>query len=151
MWWIALFDGRWCCLHFNLVRKSQKIRRNCQSSGWRKRCEILSRRLSIVGLAALLVRDGETTIEIDFVFLSGGCWGQRRKSSPNAVFLGKRHDNKVLNSKNLLSIIDLLMSLLEGSFSTMAGARKLPISVNGAFPLLNGPFANLNGPFPQMP
>ena len=29
----------------------------------------------------------------------------------------------------------------------MAGARKLPISVNGAFPVLNGPFSDLNGPF----
>ena len=29
------------------------------------------------------------------------------------------------------------------------GARKLPISVNGAFPLLNGPFSDLNGRFPE--
>ena len=39
---------------------------------------------------------------------------------------------------------------LEGPFSTTwRGARKLPISVNGAFPLLNGPFSDLNGPFPE--
>ena len=91
---------------------------------WRKTCEILSRRLSVVGLAALLVRDGETTTTIDFVFLSGGCWGQRRKSSPNAVFLGKRHDNKVLNSKILLSIIDLLMDLLRGVVFHRGGCPK---------------------------
>ena len=33
----------------------------------------------------------------------------------------------------------------------MVGARKGPISVNGAFPLLNGPFSLLNGPFPRKP
>ena len=27
--------------------------------------------------------------------------------------------------------------------------RKVPISVDGAFPLLNGPFSDLNGPFPE--
>ena len=43
-----------------------------------------------------------------------------------------------------------------GHFPLWRGARKLPISVNGAFPLLNGPFSDLsgpgnNGPFPQTP
>ena len=33
----------------------------------------------------------------------------------------------------------------------MAGARKLPITVNGAFPLRNGPFSDLNGGVPRMP
>ena len=44
------------------------------------------------------IRDGETTIKIEFAFLKGGgAWGQRGKSSQNAVFHGKRHDNKILN------------------------------------------------------
>ena len=50
--------------------------------------------------------------------------------------------------------IDLLMGLFRGAVFDHGpwwGARKLPISVNGAFPLLNGPFSLLNGPFPRMP
>ena len=34
-------------------------------------------------------------------------------------------------------------------FELWRGARKLPISANGAFSLFNGPFSDLNGPFPE--
>ena len=34
-----------------------------------------------------------------------------------------------------------------GRFPPWRRTRKLPISANGAFPLLNGPFSDLNGPF----
>ena len=40
---------------------------------------------------------------------------------------------------------------LRGRLPPWRGARKLPISVNGAFPLLNGPFSDFNGPFLRMP
>ena len=33
----------------------------------------------------------------------GGPWGKRGESSKNAVFLGKRHDNKILKVQILLS------------------------------------------------
>ena len=36
-------------------------------------------------------------------FEGGGPRGQRGKSSKNAVFRGKRHDNKILKAKILLS------------------------------------------------
>ena len=53
------------------------------------------------------IRDGETTIKIKFALLRGvlrgGHWGQRGKSFKNAVFLGKRHDNKILKLQILLS------------------------------------------------
>ena len=49
-------------------------------------------------------------------------------------------------------IIDLLMGLFRGAvFQPWRGARKLPISVHGAFPLLDGPFSYLGGPFPRIP
>ena len=35
--------------------------------------------------------------------VGGGPWGQRGKSSKNALFRGKRHDNKILNVQILLS------------------------------------------------
>ena len=37
------------------------------------------------------------------VFEWGSNWGQRGKSSPNAAFLGKCHDNKMLKVQILLS------------------------------------------------
>ena len=37
------------------------------------------------------------------VFFEGGVWGQKGKSSRNAIFLWKRHDNKILNLIFLLS------------------------------------------------
>ena len=59
----------------------------------------------MVGVANLLLRDGETTIKIKFAVSSGGGgrWGQRGKSSKNACFRGKRHDNKILKVQILLS------------------------------------------------
>ena len=36
-------------------------------------------------------------------FEEGGPWGRRGKSSKNALFRGKRHDNKILNLQILLS------------------------------------------------
>ena len=45
-------------------------------------------------------------MKIKFAFLDGGGggrWGQRGRSSQNAVFIGKRHDNRILNPIILLS------------------------------------------------
>ena len=55
-------------------------------------------------IARTFFRDGETTIKIKCaLFEGGGPWGQRGKSSKNAVFRGKRHDNKILKVEILLS------------------------------------------------
>ena len=44
-----------------------------------------------------IFRDGKTTRKIKFSLLKGGGpWGQRGKSSKNACFRGKRHDNRIL-------------------------------------------------------
>ena len=54
----------------------------------------------------LIVRESETTIKIKFaVFRGGGGWagGAEGKIVPNAIFHGKRHDNKILKVKILLS------------------------------------------------
>ena len=56
------------------------------------------------------------------------------------------------NTPKTTNLIDILMGLFRGAvFDHGWGARKLPISVNGAFPLLNGPFSDLNEPFPRVP
>ena len=47
-----------------------------------------------------------------------------------------------------VSVIDLLMGLLGGRFPPWRGARKQPISLKRAFPLLNGPFSDIDEPFP---
>ena len=48
-------------------------------------------------------------------------------------------------------IIDLLMGLLKGAiFPPWQGARKKPISLDGAFSSLNGPFSDLNGLFARV-
>ena len=55
------------------------------------------------------LRDGETTIKIKSSLFEGGegggVWGAERKIVQNAVFFfrGKRHDNKILNVRILLS------------------------------------------------
>ena len=54
------------------------------------------------------IRDGETTIKIIFA-REGGNWGHRGALSKNAVFRGKRHDNKILKVQILLS--NILLSL----------------------------------------
>ena len=47
-------------------------------------------------LSLRFLRDGGTTIKIYFfAFEGGGGWGQGGKSSKNAVFRGKYHDNKI--------------------------------------------------------
>ena len=62
-------------------------------------------------------RDSGTTIKIKFALLrGGGPGGQRGKSSKNAVFRGKRHDNKILKVKFLLS----------KNFVVVAQAPRLP-------------------------
>ena len=44
------------------------------------------------------IRDGETTIKIKFALLRGVGLGGREENRPkNAVFRGKRHDNKISN------------------------------------------------------
>ena len=49
------------------------------------------------------VRDSETTIKIKFSIFEGGAKGAERKIVQNAVFRGKRHDNKILKVQILLS------------------------------------------------
>ena len=52
-----------------------------------------------------LIRESETTIKIKFAFFwgGGGRQGAERKIVQNAIFRGKRHDNKILKVKILLS------------------------------------------------
>ena len=51
-----------------------------------------------------MIRDGDTTIKITFsLFEGGGALGTERKIIQNAVFRGKRHDNKILKVQILLS------------------------------------------------
>ena len=51
-----------------------------------------------------IVRESETTIKIKFALFRGG-WagGPERKIVQNAIFHGKRHDNKILKVKILFS------------------------------------------------
>ena len=49
-------------------------------------------------MTPIKVRDGETTIKIKFAFLRGWALDSERNIVPNAVFRGKCHDNKILNS-----------------------------------------------------
>ena len=52
----------------------------------------------------MFLRDGETTIKIKISLWRGErAWGQRGKSSKNACFRGKRHDNEILKVQILLS------------------------------------------------
>ena len=49
-------------------------------------------------------RESETTIKIKFAFFQGGVGrGAGRKIVQNAIFRGKRHDNKILKVNILLS------------------------------------------------
>ena len=54
------------------------------------------------------LRDGETTIKIQFAVLRGGTSGAERQIVQNAVsfFCGKRHDNKMLKVNILLFIVE---------------------------------------------
>ena len=49
---------------------------------------------------ARIFRESETTIKIEFTLFRGG---GREKIVQNAIFHGKRHDNKILKVKFLLS------------------------------------------------
>ena len=50
------------------------------------------------------IRESETTIKIKFALFTGGVGrGAGRKIVQNAFFRGKRHDNKILKVKILLS------------------------------------------------
>ena len=50
------------------------------------------------------IRESETTIKIKFAFFRGGVGGgAERKIVQNAIFRGKRHDNKILKVNILLS------------------------------------------------
>ena len=53
----------------------------------------------------LFLRESETTIIIKFALFRGGGVGRggERKIVQNAIFHGKRHDNKILKLKILLS------------------------------------------------
>ena len=67
------------------------------------------------------IRENETTIKIKFALFRGGGWGWaggREENCPKRYFHGKRHDNKILKVKILLS----------RSFVVMAQA---PILENG--------------------
>ena len=55
-----------------------------------------------LGAVAPHLRESETTIKIKFAFFRGG-GGAGRKIVQNAIFRGKRHDNKILKVKILLS------------------------------------------------
>ena len=55
-------------------------------------------------LAGCFLRESETTIKIKFSLFRGGLGrGAERKIVQNAIFHGKRHDNKILKVKILLS------------------------------------------------
>ena len=63
-----------------------------------------------------LVRESETTIKIKFSLFRGGLGrGAGRKIVQNTIFHGKRHDNKILKVKSLLS----------RNFVVMAQGRRL--------------------------
>ena len=67
-------------------------------------------RISCGQFASRKVRNGETTIKLKFsLFEGGGALGAERKIVQNAVFRGKRHDNKIL--KSLISFSKILLSL----------------------------------------
>ena len=62
-------------------------------------------------------RESETTIKIKFALFRGGVGrGAERKIVQNAIFHGKRHDNKILNAKIVLS----------RNFVVMAQAPRMP-------------------------
>ena len=67
----------------------------------------------------MIVRESETTIKIKFALFRGGVGrGAERKIVQNAIFHGKRHDNKILKVNILLS----------RNFVVMAQAPRFPDS-----------------------
>ena len=74
--------------------------------------QIVSRRQKKAFLPLSKFRESETTIKIKFAFFRGGGWGRgaERKIVQNAIFRGKRHDNKILKVKILLSRIFVVMA-----------------------------------------
>ena len=57
---------------------------------------------------SVFFRDGETTIKIKYALLKGGHIGDGEEN--RAVFRGKRHDSKILISKNV-NPREILLSL----------------------------------------
>ena len=70
------------------------------------------------------LRDGETTIKIKFAVFGGGAFGAERKIVKNAVFRGKRHDNKNLKVQILLSR-NVVVVAQAPSFVQLKGGRFL--------------------------
>ena len=63
---------------------------------------------------------------------------------------------KLANPTSMPQYLPVLDRPLNGPFSRgrfppWRDARRLPISLKEAFPILNGPFSDLNGPSPRMP
>ena len=59
----------------------------------------------------LWLRESETTIKIKFALFRGGGQGGREENCPKRYFFrGKRHDNKILKVKMLLSRIFVVMA-----------------------------------------
>ena len=83
------------------------------------------------------IEDGEMTIKITFAILRGGALGKfEGKSSENTVFLGKRHDNKILKVRILLSRI----------FVVITQAPKLPENSQEFLPALVLKFGENSAP-----
>ena len=74
-----------------------------------------------------LIRESETTIKIKFaLFRVGVGRGAGRKIVQNAIFHGKRHDNKILKVKILLSRNFVVMAQapsLRGPFNCALGCH----------------------------
>ena len=62
--------------------------------------------------SSMWVGDGKTTANKMGIFKGGGHWGQRGKSPKNAVFLAKRHVNKILKVQTWLAAIVLSLRTL---------------------------------------
>ena len=78
----------------------------------------------------ILFRDGETTIKIKFALLRGvGGWGQRGKSSQNAGFRGKRHDNKFLKVQVSLSINFVVIAQAPNCLKSKENANIMPMKI----------------------
>ena len=86
-----LFSGS----YFPKLRR-QTLRRNLLRELFSKNYELKT--------CPRLLRESETTIKIKFALFRGGLGrGAGRKIVQNAIFHGKRHDNKILKVKILLS------------------------------------------------
>ena len=108
--------GGWGCIKFGPVFPLRKRKRN-----------------KISRFSFVIIRESETTIKIKFAFFQGG-WagGGREENCPKRFFfVGKRHDNKILKVKILLS----------RNFVVMAQAPKLFLCGWGRLVGLGTPFS----------